>query len=528
MNRQYLRLLACMVSGLGFVLVSPPIGWHGLHWVMLVPALLCLQAGEHRANAKLGYLCGWVGLFAAFSWIINTIVLFSNMPWVMGLLVHCIFATAFAIPYALVFGTVHWFRERWGMAWVLLFPTMQVATEHLSPALFPHHHGATMYRFAEMWQITSVTGVMGLTWLIFFANAAIAELAYRRREGRSLDWRPMIAVATLLIANLGFGHWRHGAVEAELKEAHTVDVGIVQTDITMDLRLEQDALTILRTWMELTREAATRAPDLLVWPEGAIPFNPHSESPVTAFGGISTRAFFEEVARSGGFDLLIGGGSHDEDPDAPRGFTAFNSAQLFTRAGVLKGRYDKMVPLPFGEYVPLSDTFPVLKDLVEGPGDFMAGETPTFFEGSDRAGQGYTFSAPICYEAIIDRQMWKLLGPGAGVDFFVNLTNDAWFGDTAEPWQHGMMAAVQATQFGRPLIRSTYTGVSFVAEPHGDILHETQPFQRAWWVEPVRLGKIRTLYIRGGWLFPWLCVAVALSALGLAFRRTPSTEAARE
>ena len=84
-------------------------------------------------------------------------------------------------------------------------------------------------------------------------------------------------------------------------------------------------------------------------------------------------------------------------------------------------------------------------------------------------------------------------------DLFVNITNDAWFGDTQAPHQHAMLATVQAAQYGRPLLRIGYTGVGMVVEPHGVIKGETQPFTEVSKTEEIRMAQISTLYRHIGW-----------------------------
>ena len=164
-----------------------------------------------------------------------------------------------------------------------------------------------------------------------------------------------------------------------------------------------------------------------------------------------------------------------------------------------------MVPLPFGEYIPLSETFPIIRKWIKGPGNFWAGKTVTTFEA--KAGDfNYTITTPICYEAILPSQMRKM----KDADVFVNVTNDAWFGDTQATHQHGMLAAVTAMEWGRPLVRSAYTGVSFIVEPHGEIIGETEVFVQTGNVETVRVLPINTIYRKGGWLFPWVATFLSV------------------
>ena len=212
----------------------------------------------------------------------------------------------------------------------------------------------------------------------------------------------------------------------------------------------------------------------------------------------------------------MGGGTRERgrDEQGNKWIKDYNSAYSFTRKGEAGQRYDKMVPLPFGEYIPLADVFPVLRTIVQGPGNFRKGTNVTAFEAMDSEGEPYTYSAPICYEGILNGQMGKL----SAVDLFINITNDAWFGDTGCPHQHAMLTAGQAVQYGRPLLRIAYTGISWVVEPHGDILYETAPFTESASVETIRLGTVDTLYKRGGWLFPYVCGLFAAGTF-LFYRR---------
>lgn len=515
-------IVAALISGAALMLVSPPIGLGWLHWFSFLPLFWALRSGEVKRNAKLGYLAGWVAVFLLFFWLIETVVRFSNLPWVLALAIHILFASAFALPYAAVFGAVHWFRDRIGAAWVFVLPALLVSVEKLSPALFPYYQGAGQFRSPAIWQLTSVTGVMGVSYLVFLVNCLLAEGVYRRREGRAQSPALIAGVAALWFGNLGFGAWRHQKLEAEIAAAPTFQAAIVQQGVTMEERMASSVLAGLRSWLDGTKEALVLKPDLLVWAEGAIFFNPNDEQPVNALGKLSPREFFERLSRTNDVDFLIGGGTIHREETSPYKVTeAYNSVYLFTRKGELKDRYDKMVPLPFGEYIPLSDTFPFLRDLIEGPGDFHAGTRPTVFDGTTRdGGVSFTYSVPICYEAILEAQMWEMFRGEREqpVDLFVNITNDGWFGDTTAPHQHAMLAAVQATTFGRPVLRLAYTGVSFVVDPHGDIHDETEPFTDVAAVATVRLGKADTLYVRGGWVFPWLCL-LATAAAGFVARR---------
>lgn len=510
--RSPLRLVAALFSGAILMIIAPPLNLHYLHWFSFLPIFWALRPGELRTNALLGYALGWIAQFTIFYWLIETVTIFSSLPFVLALVVLGMFATVFAVPYGVFFASVQWFRERLGAAWMWVVPAMLVAVETVSPALFPYYQGVSQYRFAPTWQLTSVTGVLGLSYLVMLSNTILAEtLVYGRAEGKRPPWRSIAGFTVLFLANIGFGQWRIADVERQLADAPVLQVALLQGDVTMEERRITSAKEDLMQWVDLTRKLGKQDIDLVVWPEGAVPYNPSE-------GGV--KKLLSRMASEGGYDLLLGGGTTEvAPPESGRKYVHYNSCYLFNKQGELRERYDKMVPLAFGEYIPFSDTFPFLKDIIEGPGDFRAGTTPTIFHAT-----GYTFTTPICYEAILSSQMWKL----KDADLFVNITNDAWFGDTSAPHLHAMLAAVQAMQLGRPLVRTAYTGIDFIVEPTGKILYETEPFTEVAKVVPLRLKPVDTIYRHGGWIFPWLCVAAAAGAIALGRRRAPGDGASAQ
>ena len=513
-----IRMGAAMLSGGCLALVAPPANLWWLHWFSWVPLLWALYPGTVKSNFKLGYLAGWFGMCSIFFWIIETVVRFSNLGTILSILTLGLFASAFGLYYAVTWGSAMWFRRQFGAAWVFITPAVHVAMENLSPALFPYYEGVTQYRVPAMFQLASVTGSMGLTYLLYWSNCVLAEGIFRRMEGRAQAWRLYGALAAVVLLNVSWGHWRHGQISTQLEEARAIRTAIIQQNTTMEQRMKENVWEELESWVVRTQSVTADEPDLVVWPEGSMHVNPYSERAYRQLGGESPRSFLEKLTSEGDFHLLVGGGTVERgrDTDGKRWRKAFNSAYSFMRSGQLDKRYDKMVPLPFGEYIPLSDTFPKLRELIKGPGDFRRGKVPTIFEAKDSNGEPYTYSSPICYEGILNSAMRRL----SDVDLFINITNDAWFGDTACPHQHAMLTAGQAVQWGRPLLRIAYTGISWVVEPHGDILYETPVFTEQAFVENTRLLNVDTVYRRGGWVFPYLCSLVAIGALVFGRRRS--------
>jgi|AMFO01.1.fsa_nt_gi apolipoprotein N-acyltransferase len=554
-----LRLAPALLTGLALPFISAPMNLHWLHWVAFLPLFWYLRGLDLRRGILLAYATGWFGNLLIFWWLIETMQRFSSLPWLAAFAIHLLTTTIFSLSYGLM-GLMPWLRTRLGSWWMLALPVVVVAGEQAFPVLFPYYQGVSQYRVPAMFQLASVTGVMGVSFLVMLVNSVLAEAVFAATERRALPIKAAALTALLIVANLGFGTWRHAKLDAALNDAPELQVAILQQGVTMEQRMLESPWEGFFEWSRLTAKIADQHPDLVIWPEGAIAFNPNEprtfdllserslkiltrrlardrvlpllEFPddvgvlsannpklLEAMKDIPIGRVFQDFSHKGAYDLLIGGGTildnpaagpeHPEEPD----YIAHNSLYVFDKSGEIEGRYDKMVPLPFGEYIPFSDTFPFLKHIIEGPGDFQAGTAPVFFEVDTKKGQTVRYTTPICYEAILQSTMRLLAGgdtPQTTADFFVNITNDGWFGDTASPHQHAMLTAVQTIQLGRPMLRIAYTGVSWVVEPSGDILYETAPFTEVAKVVPMRIRSFTTIYSRGGWIFGWLCVAGAV------------------
>jgi apolipoprotein N-acyltransferase len=191
----------------------------------------------------------------------------------------------------------------------------------------------------------------------------------------------------------------------------------------------------------------------------------------------------------------------------------FNSALMADREGKITGRYDKQYLLAFGEYLPLGDRFPILYEWSPNSSRFSPGTSfePLSYEGHDIA----TF---ICYEDIVPSFVNKLMHHGEP-ELMVNMTNDAWFGDSTEPWEHMALAKLRSVEQRRYLVRSTNSGVSGFVDPVGRLTQRTETFEQAAISENVAWLKLPTLYRFWGET-PWWLVSGAIFLM--AFIRRPA------
>ena len=171
--------------------------------------------------------------------------------------------------------------------------------------------------------------------------------------------------------------------------------------------------------------------------------------------------------------------------------------------------------------MPFSDTFPWLSDLAENLHTLTPGAGPSTLRFDGPAGE-LGIAPLICYEgckaAVARRQA------GEDTDVLVNMSHDAWFGDTIFPHQFLMVVAPRATEHGVSVVRIANTGISAVIEPTGRVRTQSELFEQIVLVEDVPVQRRATVYSRAGNLFAWACMAVSLTVAALRFRQRRSGE----
>jgi apolipoprotein N-acyltransferase len=188
----------------------------------------------------------------------------------------------------------------------------------------------------------------------------------------------------------------------------------------------------------------------------------------------------------------------------------YNSAALFSPDGKLAARYDKVHLVPFGEYIPLKEFLGFAQSLTHEAGSFTRGNNRfPVPAGPTKLG------VFICYESIFPGEVRLFALRGAQV--FVNISNDAWFGDSGAPEQHLNMARMRAVENQRWLLRDTNTGITVSADPFGRVVAEAPTGRRTSLLAPYGLTSQTTFYTREGDVFAAGCAIISLA--GLLVRR---------
>ena len=248
---------------------------------------------------------------------------------------------------------------------------------------------------------------------------------------------------------------------------------------------------------------------------------------ITPFFFVFERAYQKiilAILRESQSPLLFGSPTLRFEPDGSP--YLLNSAYILSPEKLLTGRYDKRHLVPFGEYIPLKSLLFFLEKLVVGIGDFKPGHGPMtlLLPGSSEKAQP-SFAVPICFEIIFPDLVRRMTKEGA--NFLVTLTNDAWFGDSAAPYQHFSMAVFRAVENHLAVARAANTGISGFIRPDGRILTETPIFTQQTVTGSISLRRSTpTFYTQYGDVFSWGCVILTGLFL-IGCRMTASTQTER-
>ncbi len=502
-GRLTLAVVALVFSGASQVFASAPYSWYAAHLLSFVPALYVLDRLHGRRALLAGWLVGISANFSIFYWVVQTVETFSNLPIVLAYGCLLLFSLAFGFYFA-VFG--------WGFApikrmagpwWPVAIAAWFAAVEYLNPQLFPYFQGVSFYQEPRVFLVASLTGVPGLSFFVLLVNCIVLDLVLRRRDGVAAMLAPsslrnMAVAGAFLLLSVAWSSHRLQLIEAAEAEAETVRVALVQTNRNVHQVRAMNAksrFAKVNDFVDLSLEALAADPeiDVFVWPEGALSGGP---------GARRNRRARQFVAETG-VELWTGGSSSRRDDEGRR--RSYNSAFRVHGEGTIEPRYNKNILLPFGEFMPFEELLPILKKI-QGVGNFEAGSQLTLFE-SDLG----DFVFLICYEAI--RHRYVRGGVNQGADLLVNITYDAWFGDTGCPHQHLMLSAIQGALYGLPLIRAATTGISAVVDARGMLVETTGVFDRTVLVRDVKRLQVPSVYAQWGDWFAWLCVLSTLVLL---------------
>ena len=501
-----------LIAGVLVVLSFPTIEW--VPTIFFFPIFLnqlSLQVKSSRQAFFFGFLTSFFIMLGGFYWVVYVIHVFGYLPWSVSTLLYLVFCGFGALNFPLFLIAAYRLNQRvqwqslspfWQLTWLTVaLPALFTFIEFLTPKLFPWFIGHTFYHSLWVNQIAELTGSAALTFGTYSLGSAFFWLVSQQNNWKQA-WKPLWFPSVLWIGCIAFSIIR---LQAPPLEGRTLRVGLIQANIGSleKVKARRSGIGAVRhtiaQYFKLSEEALNQSPrpDLILWPETAIPFRLDGEG--------SWQRLVKKFVNDRNTTLITGAysrGKFEQNRDNNAAFLLEPQPDGQLKEDI----YRKNILLAFGEYFPGGDIFPQLYRWFPQVSHFERGREQNIFELSDKTRLGVT----ICYEAIVPSYYRKVVAQG--VHAVVNLTNDSWFGPTAEPYQHGALSVFRAIESRVPLFRVTNTGTSFVVDHLGRMSRQTPVYGEGTLVEEVTLPRTPpfTFYQKWGNWFIWLCGGILI------------------
>ncbi|MBI2928559.1 MAG: apolipoprotein N-acyltransferase [Verrucomicrobia bacterium] len=491
-----------------------------LHWLLFIPYPVGAVMGWLALSA---YLALWPGFWVWLCWRLfpnppaanagraaaaktdSTIQPFNDSTSPLG---------AWLTAAETFVSTTLWQRLGWTLFCAAAWVAMEMIVGRFLSGFPWNFLGVSQYQMLPLIQIASVTGVYGVSFLVAWTSVSLAcaLLGVVRRPQWGWAWfsevrLPLVAVVVVTVFGLR-------QVTQPVPAQREIRLALVQPSIPQTLIWDRAQSTNrFNKLLQLSELALVAKPDLLVWPEAAVPnllrYSQHVHEAVT------------NLARTHRVWMIVGADDAEPRQRAKKAddYDYFNSSFLINPDGEIVATYRKQRLVIFGEYVPLARWLPFLHYLTPIEGGFTPGDRAAPFRVP---ALGVNIATLICFEDTFAHFVRGCVTDDT--DFLLNLTNDAWFGESAEQWQHAATALFRAIENGLPLIRCTNNGLTCWIDARGrmhevffgdspDIYGEGFKIARV----PLPAAGSRpapTFYRRHGDWFGWGCVAAtALAAL---------------
>ncbi len=527
------RHAASAAAGLLLAFAFPGFGVAGFAWIAPALMLACAHGKKPGESFMAGYIAGISFWLASLYWLLLIPVAgFPILGWIALSAFLALFSGTWVWLLSGKIGAGGWTRRN---LWSLLGAAAWVALEMFRARIFGGFPwsfiGVSQFKMVPLIQIASITGVYGISFLVVWTSLCFfsaVRMVFAKPNSR-FAWQPEIFLPLFLVA--GLFSWGEVKLNGQSPAASTLRITLIQPSVPQSLIWDESQDTNrFNQLLALSENALTNNPDLLVWPEAAVPrFDDASYAAIT------------NLVRSHHVWMIFNADDvlPKSNPAGAEKYDVFNSAFLFDPDGNFASVYHKQKLVIFGEYVP-----PLLKWFTPVTGSYQVGNFPSQFEiklrnvplieiggVSPSAFPRQTVNAAplICFEDAFPHLVRKSVQDGT--DFLINLTNDGWFGKGAEQWQQTADAIFRAVENGVPLVRCCNNGVSCWIDANGRV---RQTFTDATGTIygsgamtfdlPLPEAKpAPTFYNRHGDWFGWLCVMItAAVATCRLIRRKPN------
>lgn len=471
------------------VFAYPPFPFGFLAWLIPAFALAVLDGRSVKDSFRYGWwfgFCMHLGLLYWTAWV--------TLPGMLAL------AAILGLYIAVVFAIYTFLRRHGGVQTVWLWPILWVAHEYLrglGVLGFPWTNlSYTQADYTHLIQIAAFTGDLGVSIWVAYLNVVIFWW-WRNRSRKKTGLVLAGVLSAMVILPFLFGK---GEI-SRLDQAHqqTLTATVLQGDIDSWHKWDSARVDFsYATYYALTRMAADHNPDLIVWPETAVPgyLRAHTER----------LREVQKLSQDVPIPMLIG--TLEYRTVGPGQYIYHNAAHQVVDGRLGPNYHAKLQLVPMGEWIPFSDRVKILKDIHVGQADFTAGDELVIFEHPRGP-----YAALICFESAFPELVRNFVWNGAR--FLVNITNDGWYGSTTGPYQHSRMCVMRAIENRVPIARSANSGISMFIDRAGRIKNASNMCFTDLRTESMALGEEITFFTRHGMWLGRGCVWLTLLFLAV-------------
>lgn len=518
--RGVVRAGMAIASGALLALSSLYPALFALAWIAFVPLLIALRGADVKTAYGLGLLAGVALYVICTHWMVDFLMLLQgySLPHSVALSAFYWFYCAHLIALTAV-GTAILCR-RFSPVWA--FPLVLTVAFAAFPTLFTVQVGETQSLFLAALQPIAITGVHGLDFLIGVVNVLIAQALVGRLADGSQGWQARLATplgCLLVIGWFGYGVVSLAYWDRQIEDWDRIAVGMVQPHEPPSLGdpEPQPGYTLSYSMqIALSEQLAEQSLDVIVWPELRRQFYlnyPHIESA------------FQHHVQTWQTPLVF------QDSDRFRGdgvAGAYNASVYLDAQGELAGRYNKIKRVPIAEYLPWFAEWPAARTLIsDWLGEFYGNVSP----GTERAVftlEGFSLIPLICYEVMFPWFTAQSVPSDLAAPVLLGQSNNSWFGDTRQPYQHLHASVLRSVENRVPLVHAVNNGPSAVVLPSGRMPFRSDYRQAAAYaVEvPVNREPGTSFYSRYPGVFISMCYGLLAAALAwcVISRRRRSTD----
>ncbi len=492
------RNALAFICGVAMTLTLPPVYLLPL----LIPAFTLLYLLIDSApNARRAFADGWwwglgwhmTGLY----WF--CIALLTDPEKFAWLIPFCLFGLNAII--ALYAGVACWLWKKTnsrGLIGIFIFSVIWIVVEYARGHLFsgfPWNLAGYSFNLSDaLLQMASLVGIYGLTWFAVLLGVIPAALY----DARIPKKHAIVAIAILYVSLLSLFAWGSQQIQTAERYQNDIKLRLIQANIEQNLRWDPAYRRhVVDEHIKLTQSPGIENITAVIWPETSVPFALQSKDMLTHIFGQMLPPKTRLVAGA----MRTEGTSDD--------WKMFNSIFVIDHKGDITLHYDKVRLVPFGEFLPFRNLLPKSWLTPVGEKDFSAGRPGITLELPD---QKHAAMPLICYEAIFP-EMTMPNASAATPTWLLNITNDAWFGQSSGPYQHFEMARVRAVEQGLPLVRVANTGISGVVDAYGRVLGKIDLGQKGYLDSLLPAAKpAHTLYysLQEQWLIVLMVLALIL------------------